>query len=169
MDLQPSLRGQLVHLRPLTLSDFEGLYEAARDPLIWEQHPESTRHEPAAFRRYFEKIMSSGGALAILDVATGRIIGTSSYYNYHPANSEVSIGYTFLEKKFWGGAYNREVKSLMVNHAFQTVNRILFEVGAANVRSQKALQKIGATFLAKTNLPGLDGALLPYLVFVIEK
>jgi RimJ/RimL family protein N-acetyltransferase len=53
-DLQPTLTGTLLELRPLRLDDFDALFAAASDPLIWEQHPESDRYERTVFQRYFD-------------------------------------------------------------------------------------------------------------------
>lgn len=144
-ELQPQLEGELVHLRPLRVDDFDSLYDAARDPLIWEQHPESNRHEREVFQRYFDGAIASGGAFAIIDRASGRIIGSSRFCSLDPAQDEVEIGWTFLERAYWGGAFNRELKSLMLDHALRFVGRVVFVVGERNWRSQKALLKIGAT------------------------
>src|SRR5206468_1712991 len=94
--------------------------------------------------------IESKGAFAVIDLKSGRIIGSSRYYHYDPAAREVVIGYTFIERAFWGGSYNRELKSLMFDHAFRFVDRVLFEVGENNIRSQKALEKLGAKFARKT-------------------
>jgi RimJ/RimL family protein N-acetyltransferase len=101
-ELQPTLTGSLIELRPLTREDFGALYAAASDPLIWEQHPESDRYKPDVFRRYFDGAMESGGAFAIIDRATGRIIGSSRYCALKPAEREVEIGWTFFERRYWG-------------------------------------------------------------------
>ena len=141
-DLQPRLVGERIELRPLTPGDFEALYAAASDPLIWELHPERTRHERAVFQHYFDGAIASGGGLAILDRSTGRIIGSSRYANLGPG--EVEIGWTFLERAYWGGAINRELKRLMIAHALRFVPRVVFVVGEHNHRSRRALEKIGA-------------------------
>src|SRR5207249_1121895 len=100
---------------------------------------------------------------------SGRIIGSSRYCNLDPGNSEVEIGWTFLEREFWGGSYNRELKQLMLDHAFQFVDRVLFVVGEKNLRSRKALEKIGARFLKKTELPDRDGMLRSNVVYFISR
>ena len=169
MDVKCTLAGTLVRVVPLSPDDFPALYKAASDPLIWEQNPEPTRYLPEVFSKFFAKIMSLGGPLSIVEIASGRIIGTSSYYNYDAVQRHVSIGYTFLERSFWDKAYNREVKSLMLDHAFRFVDKVLFEVGANNLRSQKALGNIGATFVHETTLPSLDGTPMPYFVFSIHR
>ncbi len=146
MDLQPTLVGILLTLRPLDSVDFEALYAAALDPLIWEQHPKSNRHERSAFQLFFREAIDSKGTLAIIENATGNIIGCSRFYNLDLEISEVTIGATFLARQFWGGAYNRELKKLMLGHAFQDVETVEFHVGERNFRSQKALEKIGIKF-----------------------
>ena len=168
-DLQPTLTGNLIKLRPLTRDDFDPLFAAASDPLIWEQHPENDRYRRKVFQSYFDGAMQSGGAFAIIDLESRRIIGSSRYCNLNEAKNEVEIGWTFLERTFWGGTYNRELKSLMLEHAFRFVERVLFVVGENNIRSQKALEKIGAKFLKKTQLPTSDPRLAANVVFVITR
>ena len=168
-DLQPTLRGELIELRPLRPDDFDALFSVASDPLIWEQHPESDRYQRDVFQKYFDGALESKGAFAIIERESGRIIGSSRYCNLNPGNSEVEIGWTFLERKFWGGSYNRELKKLMLDHAFQFVDRVVFVVGEKNLRSQKALEKIGARFLKKKHVPARDGTLVPNLVFLITR
>ena len=169
IDLQPTLKGELIDLRPLRPGDFEDLFSAANDPLIWEQHPESDRYQRDVFQKFFDGALECKGAFAIIDRKSARIIGSSRYCNLDPAMSEVEVGWTFLERQFWGGIYNRELKQLMLNHAFRFVDRVLFVVGEKNLRSQKALEKIGARFLRKAHLPARDGTLAPNLVFAITR
>ena len=142
-ELQPTLTGELLELRPLRREDFDALYAAASDPLIWEQHPESDRYKREVFQRYFDGAIESGGAFAVVDRQTGKIIGSSRYHGYDEAASEIEIGWTFLERAYWGGAYNREMKRLMVGHALRFVTRVLFLVGLTNTRSQRAMEKVG--------------------------
>jgi len=156
-ELQPTLTGTLLELRPLRPEDFDALLKAASDPLIWEQHPETDRYKEEVFRKYFDSAIESGGAFAIIDRKSGRIIGSSRYWNLKPSESEVEIGWTFLERRFWGGRHNGELKSLMLEHAFRFVDRVVFVVGENNRRSQKALQKIGAELVATAERPSPDG------------
>ena len=143
-ELQPTLTGELLELRPLRGDDFAELFAAASDPLIWEQHPESDRHTEEKFRRYFEGAMRSGGAFAVIDRKSGRMIGSTRYHGYDPAASEVEIGWTFLARPYWGGRYNGEMKRLMLEHAFRFVHRVVLLIGPRNLRSQRAAEKIGA-------------------------
>lgn len=167
-DLQPILRGRLLELRPLKSDDFEPLLAAASDPLIWEQHPESDRYKREVFRDYFDGAIDSKGAFAIIELSSGKIIGSSRYCNFYPDKSEIEIGWTFMERRFWGGAYNTELKALMLEYAFRFVDRVVFVVGENNLRSQKALTKIGARFLTKTEIPARDGSLATNFIYLIE-
>lgn len=141
---QPTLKGELVELRPLRPADFDDLFAAASDPLIWEQHPEADRYTEEKFRRYFDGAMQSGGAFAVIDAASGAMIGSTRYHGHDPAASEIEIGWTFLARPYWGGSYNREMKRLLLEHAFRFVDRVVLLIGPDNLRSQRAAEKIGA-------------------------
>ena len=141
--LQPILENDSILLRPLRASDFENLYAVASDPLIWEQHPSKNRYQLEIFQALFEDSLASNGALVIIDKSNNKIIGSSRYYEADFAKESVVIGYTFLSRDYWGGYFNRLVKDLMINHAFQYFSRILFHVDSHNIRSQKAMEKIG--------------------------
>lgn len=142
-DLQPTLTGKFLELKPLEVSDFDQLYAAASDPLIWEQHPFADRYKKDVFQSFFEVAMQSKGAFKVIDKSKNRIIGSSRYYDLDLVKSEVAIGYTFLERDYWGKQWNREMKKLMLDHAFKFVDTVLFHVGPKNIRSQKAMAKIG--------------------------
>jgi RimJ/RimL family protein N-acetyltransferase len=142
-DLQPILEGELLGLRPLRPEDFQDLYQVASDPLIWEQHPNNDRYEKAVFQGFFREALESGGALVATDSKDGRVIGSSRFHGYDGERSEVEIGWTFLARSYWGGMYNREMKELMLRHAFRFVNSVIFLVGPQNLRSQRAMEKIG--------------------------
>ncbi|HTO75102.1 MAG TPA: GNAT family N-acetyltransferase [Thermoanaerobaculia bacterium] len=142
-DRQPRLVGELLELRPLQAHDFDALFRAAADPLIWEQHPERNRHQEAPFQAFFEEALSSGGALVAVERTTGQIIGSSRYHGYDAARGVIEIGWSFLARAYWGGRYNGEMKRLMVEHAFRWVNRVIFIIGPDNLRSQRAIEKVG--------------------------
>jgi RimJ/RimL family protein N-acetyltransferase len=152
-DLQPTLNGNLVALRPLEADDFDRLFEVARDPLIWEQHPASDRFKEEVFREFFRAGLESGGAFLVSDVENGKIIGSTRYFGYKEKDSEVEIGWTFLARSHWGGRHNREMKDLMLRHAFQFVDSVVFLIGPENARSRRAVEKLGATRVANR----LDG------------
>jgi RimJ/RimL family protein N-acetyltransferase len=144
LDLQPHLRGELIELRPLAPDDWDELFAVASDSLIWEQHPESDRYKEEVFRVFFKEALESGGAFVVIDKRTQQVIGSTRFYGYDPKKSEIEIGWTFLARKYWGGRYNREMKELLLDHAFKFVEKVVFYVGQQNFRSQKAMEKIGA-------------------------
>jgi len=144
-DLQPHLKGELIELRPLTPEDWDDLFAVASDPLIWEQHPESDRYKEDVFRVFFREALECGGAFVVIDAKTQQIIGSTRFFGYDPEKSEIEIGWTFLARKYWSGRHNREMKQLMLAHAFKFVESVVFYVGEKNFRSQKAMEKIGAT------------------------
>ena len=142
-ELQPTLQGTLVRLRPLRPEDFPALFAVASDPLIWEQHPEPDRYTENVFKKFFQGAMDSGGAFLISDASDDRVIGSSRYFGYDEKKSVIEIGWTFLARSHWGGRYNREMKDLMLRHAFRFVNTVVFLVGPDNIRSRRAVEKIG--------------------------
>lgn len=159
-EFQPMLRGKLIELRPLRPDDFRELYAAASDPLIWEQHPASDRYKEDVFQEFFRTAVDSGGAFVAIDLSNGKVIGSSRFHGYDQANSEVEIGWTFLARSHWGGAYNGEMKELMLRHAFRFVDRVVFLVGPQNLRSQKAVEKIGGVRKgSRLNAEGRDSVL----------
>lgn len=151
-DLQPTLIGKLVKAEPLYETDFERLYQAASDPLIWEQHPNKDRYKKEVFQNFFKGAIESGGAFIVTELATGEVIGSSRFYDLDESNSEVAIGYTFIGRKFWGGGFNRELKKLMLDHAFLYTKRVVFHIGAENMRSRKAIEKLGATLVKQVDV-----------------
>jgi RimJ/RimL family protein N-acetyltransferase len=145
-NLQPILEGRNLMLRPLSLEDHEPLFLAARDPLIWQQHPAPQRYQSKAFASYFAHLLASKSALAIIDQTVGRMIGTSSYYIAQDVQPAHSIGFTFLERAYWGGQTNRDVKTLMLTHLFNNSDKAWFHIGPENKRSRKGTEKLGAIF-----------------------
>jgi RimJ/RimL family protein N-acetyltransferase len=144
MDRQPVLDGERLLLRPLKPDDWEALYAVASDPMVWELHPASDRWKEEVFRAYFADALAQGGALAVIDRASGRIVGSSRMQAHDPADGgSVEIGWTFLGRSHWGGEFNREMKRLMLAHALRFVERVDFRVGEHNLRSRRAMEKIG--------------------------
>ena len=142
-DLQPILESESVRLRPLRAEDFGVLYAVAADPLVWEQHPAQDRYKEDVFKLFFREALDSGGALIAIDCKDGQVIGSSRFHGYDQDKSQIEIGWTFLARSHWGGAYNKEMKRLMLQHAFRFVNTVIFLVGPQNLRSQRAVEKIG--------------------------
>jgi RimJ/RimL family protein N-acetyltransferase len=167
-DFQPTLIGPTVIVRPISPDDWSGLFAAGSDPEIWKLHPVKDRHTEPGFRRYFDSAVASKMAFVFVDRSTNEPIGSSRYYGHEPERGEIEIGWTFLVRSRWGGATNREVKRLMLDHAFTFVDTVIFWVGEKNWRSQGAMTKIGGVLregILKRELSGSD----PYVVFEITK
>ena len=164
LDLQPILVGTHLRLRPVRAEDFDGLFVAASDSRIWEQHPQPTRYQREVFQKYFDGALASKGALVAEELASGALVGSSRYYDFHAAERRVSVGYTFLVCRCWGGAFNRDMKSLMLAHAFGAVEEVHFEVGETNYRSQTAIERMGAVLRDRRILDGN-----PHRLYVIKR
>ena len=161
IDIQPTLIGDRITLRPLKKEDFSALYRAASDPVIWELHPDSSRYKRKVFEeRFFIGAIKSQGALAIFDNSSNRLIGSTRFYKWKPDTKEITIGYTFLTPDQWGNGSNSEVKELMLKHIFQFSEVVWFGVGETNIRSRKAVEKLGA-ILSHKEKRELDGK--PYV------
>jgi N-acetyltransferase len=167
-DFQPTLTGPTVIVRPISVVDWPGLFAAGSDPDIWKVHPRSDRYTEPEFRTYFDSAVTSKMAFVFVDRASGRLIGSSRYYGYDAALSEIEIGWTFIVREFWGGATNREVKRLMLDHAFGFVDTVIFWVGEQNWRSQGAMTKIGGVKRDGLFTRELSGA-TPHFIFEISK
>ncbi len=169
LDLQPHLTGDLLELRPLQAEDWDALFAVASDPLIWAGHPDRDRYTEPVFREFFRGALESRGALVASDRATGQIIGSSRYVWHGPPRNELEIGWTFLARACWGGTYNRELKRLMLEHAFQFVDRVIFIVGMSNIRSQKAMLKIGGVLTGRRETVVRHGQPSESVIFEVTK
>ena len=143
-DPEPALTGPTIHVRPIRSGEFEALYAVASDPLLWAQHPARNRSQRGVFEVWFKSALEQH-ALVVEERSTRRVIGSSRYYHWDAVPREVAIGYTFIARGHWGGSTNAELKRLMLDHAFRWADTVWFHVDAANTRSRKAMDKIGAT------------------------
>lgn len=144
MNLQPILSNEEIILIPLVNEDFEALYYIASDKLLWEQHPNNDRYKKEVFEDFFKKAIESKGAFTIFEKTTNKIVGSTRFYDLEQESKSVFIGFTFIDRKFWGSSLNGKVKKLMIDYAFQFVDSVKFHVGETNYRSQKAVEKLGA-------------------------
>jgi RimJ/RimL family protein N-acetyltransferase len=167
-DFQPTLTGPTVIARPIALADWAELFAVGSDPEIWKVHPRFNRYTEPEFKKYFDSAVDSKMAFVFVDRATGRLIGSSRYYGHEPELGEIEIGWTFIVRKFWGGPTNREVKRLMLDHAFTFVDTVIFWVGENNWRSQGAMTKIGGVKREGLFTRELSGA-TPHFIFEIGK
>src|SRR2546430_7270193 len=167
-ELQPHLVGDLLEVRPLRPEDWESLFAVASDPLIWEQHPAHDRYKEEVFKEFFREALQSGGAFVVIDRKTRKIIGSSRYFGFEPTRSEIEIGWTFLARSHWGGKYNGELKRLMLDHAFKFVENVVFLIGPTNIRSQKAVEKIGGVLIERRKKT-IRGEIVEQVAYQIKK
>lgn len=122
------------------------------------------------FREFFEDALAKGGALAVVDKASGAVIGSSRFQDYDPSGAgQVEIGWSFLSRHYWGLGYNAEFKALMLEHAFKSVARVIFRVGADNVISRKAMANIGARLTQETFVAERAGRDVLHVIYEITR
>jgi len=167
--LQPTLIGDTIALSPMVASDWDGLYAVASDPKIWAVHPAPDRWQEPVFRRYFDEALASRGALTVRDRASGTIIGSSRYSAERAQPGEIEIGWSFLARDYWGGATNAEMKRLMLDHAFQWFDPVIFVVGDTNIRSRKAMEKIGGVLTDRTEERVMAGETTRHVIYEVRR
>jgi RimJ/RimL family protein N-acetyltransferase len=145
----PTLHGRFVRLEPLSVAHAADL-SAAVAPDTFEYFPPPyapITTDPAGMAAYITARTAPGTlALAIIDLATGRAVGSSCFLDIRPAHSGLEIGATFIAPAYRGKAVNPESKLLMLAHAFDTLGcaRVQLKCDARNTRSQRAIEKLGA-------------------------
>ena len=170
MDRQPVLEGERLVLRPLTEADWDALFAVASDPEVWALHPAHDRWQEPVFRAFFEDALANEGALAVIEKATGEMVGSSRFQGYDPAGGgSVEIGWTFLARRLWGTGCNAEMKRLMLEHALRQVERVEFRVGADNVVSRGAMKNIGGRLTDRTDITVLAGKPIEHVVYEITR
>lgn len=169
MERQPVLEGDRLLLRPLAPGDWDALHAVASDPLIWEVHPKHDRWQEPVFREFFADALAHGGAVAVIDKASGAVVGSSRWQDHDPHASRVEIGWTFLARSHWSGAYNPELKRLMLAHAFRFVDRVIFRVGEDNLRSRRAMEKIGGRLTSESTVVETVSGPVRHVIYEITR
>ena len=154
----PILCGQFIRLEPISLAHAQGYLAAGggdEDVFRWLNTPGSATGAPRTIDDARADIRASLDAAARrerfayaqIDVRTGQFAGTTSYYDVLPAVRSISIGHTWLGKKWWRSGHNTESKLLMLTHAFDTLGaaRVVWHTDIYNERSQRAIERLGAT------------------------
>jgi RimJ/RimL family protein N-acetyltransferase len=168
-DYQPVLTGQRITMRPMQADDWTGLFAVGSDPTVWAVHPQPERASEAGFRAYFEDQLVSGGALVVVNRADGALAGCSRFSTLYTEPEEIEIGWTFLGRLYWGGTYNFEMKRLMLGHAFQYMPQVIFRIGEHNVRSRRAVEKIGGMLADRKQHVTVDGRPSTNVYYTISK
>ena len=144
------MRHNGVRLEPLALSHEDGLRAAAADGELWKLRITSVP-EPHETRAYIEtalKMRADGNrfAFAVVDDATGTVLGTTSYHDILPAVKRVEIGWTWYRKSVQRSHVNTIAKLLMMGHAFDQLgcNVVGWRTDNYNFASQRAIERLGA-------------------------
>lgn len=172
------LRGKYVYLEQLQPHHVQELKQLAKNDRIWEYTKTLlvTDSYDAQFDKYINtafdaKFMMGQVSFVIHETSTNRIIGMTRYYKLEPAHKRLSIGFTWYVPHVWGKVHNKECKLLLVQYAFETMGfqRVEFEVAHQNIRSQKAVEKIGGVKEGMLRKHGLhaDGTMRHTYVFSI--
>jgi RimJ/RimL family protein N-acetyltransferase len=139
-----------VKLVPLSLAHEEGLRAAAADGELWNIRVTSVP-EPGQTRQYIADALAmreAGNrfAFAVLDAASGAVLGSSSYHDILPAVKRLEIGYTWYAKRCQRTAVNTTCKLLLLSHAFETLgcNVVGWRTDNFNFASQRAIERLGA-------------------------
>lgn len=145
-----TLRQNGVRLEPLALMHEAGLAAAAADGKLWQLRVTSVP-EPARTRHYIEHALAmhkdgSRFAFAVLDAASGRVLGSTSYHDIIPAVRRVEIGYTWYAKSMQRSALNTTCKLMLLEHAFETLGCAVvgWRTDNFNIASQRAIERLGA-------------------------
>ncbi|MBC6699966.1 GNAT family N-acetyltransferase [Hymenobacter puniceus] len=138
-------------LRPLAVTDFEGLRLAAATPALWD-YTLTRADDPISLASYLTEAVRGREQqrrypFLILDKLTGQAAGSTSYYNIDLADAKLSIGYTWIGQDFQRTGLNRACKHLLLHHAFEVLGceRVELETDARNHKSQEAMRRMGAT------------------------
>lgn len=146
------LEGTNVDLIPLEKEHFEELYLAASDKDLWELIPTDCS-ERNTFNENYERALSERETenqypFVIRHKKTGKLIGSTRFFEIYPADRKLEIGWTWITKEFWGTTINLECKLLLLTYCFEVLktNRVQLKTKDNNFRSRKAIEKIGGVF-----------------------
>ena len=151
LDIRPvTLERAPVRLVPLRLDHEAGLRAAAADGALWNLRVTSVP-EPEHTRAYIETALAGQAAghrlpFAVLDSATGEVLGCTSYHDIVPAVDRLEIGWTWYAKRVQRSAVNTTAKLLLMGHAFETLGARLvgWRTDNFNFASQRAIERLGA-------------------------
>lgn len=174
------LKGKFVYLEKLAPEHSKVLKELAKDERIWEYTKTLLINETFDLQAdsYLATAMDRntlGGqqAFVIRQVTNNEIIGMTRLYGIEPKDKRVSIGYTWYIPRVWGDVHNKECKLLLLRYVFEILgfNRVELYVAGQNIRSQKAVEKIGGVKEGVLRNHGFrpDGSLRDTVIFSILK
>ena len=149
-----NLRGKSLALIPVDEKYLDELLSFSADPVIWEHLPREifSREELLQWYQQTKEDEASGKAIPFLiqDIKSLEIVGSTRILDLDLANRKAEIGWTWINPRYFGTKINVEAKLLLLNYAFTVLrlNRIQFRADERNLRSRRAILKLGATFEA---------------------
>jgi RimJ/RimL family protein N-acetyltransferase len=149
-DVQPVvLEGEHVRLEPLSAGHAQALFNCGQQVDDWAWMPRGCFTDLADCQRWIDEAQATPAqlAFAIVESAGNRAVGSTRYLAIRPEHRGLEIGWTWLGRDWQGTAVNTEAKLLLLQHAFESLSaiRVEFKTDARNDRSQRALERIGAT------------------------
>jgi N-acetyltransferase len=171
-----TLSGRRVRLEPLAERHAASLGRQGADPDVWTHMSFARLDSEAALQAWGpvaerELARGEGLTLAVVELASGEAVGTTSLYDFSAKDRRLEIGRTWLGKKFWRTAVNTECKRLLLGHAFETMGllRVQLKTDGLNVRSQAAIARLGAVRegVLRAHMRRLDGTQRDTVMFSI--
>lgn len=146
------LKGETVTLIPLEQEHLEELYSASTDKELWKLVPSDCSERATFFSNYSyaleARVNGTQYPFVILDNRTNKIIGSTRFFEIYQADKKLEIGWTWITQEYWGTTVNLECKLLLMSYCFEVLktNRVQLKTKDTNIRSRKAIEKIGGVF-----------------------
>ena len=143
------LSGDKLRLEPLSQDHAQGLYNRGRAAADWAYMPRSCFIDLADTRQWIDEALQAPAQLsfAIVESGKNKAVGSTRYLNIRPEHRSLEIGWSWLGQEWQRTGVNTQVKLLLLSHAFERLGcvRVEFKTDARNARSQRALERMGAT------------------------
>ncbi|MEK6510864.1 GNAT family N-acetyltransferase [Myroides odoratimimus] len=146
------LEGTTVDLIPLEKGHLEELYQASADKELWRLVPTDCSDRDTFYDNYQNALIAREKGLqypfVIIDKRTQKIIGSTRFFEMYEADKKLEIGWTWITQEYWGSVVNLECKLLLLTYCFEVLktNRVQLKTKDTNIRSRKAIEKIGGVF-----------------------
>lgn len=150
LEVKPiALEGETVRLEPMGQEHAQGLYNRGRSAADWAYMPRACFVDQADVRHWVDEALEQPKQLpfVIVEKEKGRVVGSTRYLNIRQEHRSLEIGWTWLGQEWLRSGVNTEAKYLLLRHAFERLGcvRVEFKADERNLRSQQALERIGAT------------------------
>jgi RimJ/RimL family protein N-acetyltransferase len=146
-----TLEGRMARLEPIDASHAADLAEVTGEPELWRLMSFGSLLDPRALDAFIaersqDPVRGDGLCFAIVDLSSGKAVGSTSLFDFVPVDERIEIGRTWLGRPFWRTGINTECKYLLLSHAFGVIKcrRVQLQTDALNLRSQAAIERLGA-------------------------